>query len=193
MKIGVLAMQGAFREHEKMLKDLGVEVAQIRKSSELEDIDGLIIPGGESTTIGKLILEFALDEAILAKANKGMPIFGTCAGMILLAKNILGSDQFRLGLMDIEVNRNAFGRQVDSFETGIRIDAIGAVPFPAIFIRAPYVTDMKPNVGVLATFDDKIVFVRQGNFLASAFHPELTGDGRVHEYFLNMVKDIKQN
>lgn len=189
MKIGVLAMQGAFIEHQRMLEKLGVEAVQVRTAQQLKEIDGLIIPGGESTTIGKLIVEFGLDSIILERAKEGMPIFGTCAGMIILAKDIQDSTQFRLGLMDIVVSRNAFGRQVDSFETDIACDIIGEKPYPAVFIRAPYVIKVQPEVDILATFDDKIIFVRHGNFLASAFHPELTEDTRVHEYFVGMVEE----
>lgn len=189
MKIGVLALQGAFREHRMMIESLGQEVMEVRKVSELEQVDGLIVPGGESTTIGKLMREFKLDEEILKRADAGMPIYGTCAGLILLAKTVLGSDQFSLGLMDMEVRRNAFGRQVDSFETDLPIPVLGYKPFRAVFIRAPLIESIAPNVGILAQYNEKIVFARQGNFLASSFHPELTGDNRIHNYFLHMVKE----
>ena len=189
MKIGVLALQGAFREHRLMIESCGQEAVEVRKLSELNEVQGLIIPGGESTTIGKLMKEFGLAEEILKRAEAGMPIFGTCAGLILLAKTVIGSDQFRLGLMDIEVKRNAFGRQVDSFETDLPIPVLGYKPFQAVFIRAPLIEKVAPNVGILAQHQEKIVFARQGNFLGCSFHPELTGDNRVHSYFLQMVKE----
>lgn len=192
IKIGVLAMQGAFLEHCRMLNECGCETAEIRKVEHLEDLDGLIIPGGESTTIGKLLNEFGLFEPILHRARAGMPIYGTCAGMILLAKDIVNSTQPRLGLMKIRVKRNGFGRQVDSFETDLKVRGIGNQPFRAVFIRAPYVESVEPGVEVMAEFEEKIVCVRQGNFLASAFHPELTGDKRIHEYFVNMVEEARR-
>lgn len=189
MKIGVLALQGAFREHRMMIEACGQEAVEVRKLSELAKVHGLIVPGGESTTIGKLMVEFGLDQAIIKRAEAGMPIFGTCAGLIVLAKNIVGSTQYSLGLMDIEVKRNAFGRQVDSFEVDLPISVLGYKPFRAVFIRAPLIENVAPNVGILAQYNDKIVFARQGNFLASSFHPELTGDNRIHRYFLKMVEE----
>lgn len=189
MKIGVLALQGAFREHRLMIESCGTEAVEIRKPANLDQVQGLIIPGGESTTIGKLMCDFGLDQAILRRAEAGMPIFGTCAGLIVLAKTVRGSSQFSLGLMDIEVERNAFGRQVDSFEFDLPVPVLGYKPFRAVFIRAPWIEKAAPNVGILAQYNEKIVFVRQGNFLASSFHPELTGDNRIHRYFLNMVKE----
>ncbi|MFX4262946.1 pyridoxal 5'-phosphate synthase glutaminase subunit PdxT [Pelotomaculum propionicicum] len=184
MKVGVLALQGAFREHENILAACGVEAEQIRKPQQLDKISSLIIPGGESTTIGKLLNEFRLFEPIVKMGREGLPIFGTCAGLIMLAREIEGSTQPRLGLMDIRVERNAFGRQVDSFEAGLDITAIGGQPFRAVFIRAPYIIETGSDVEVLATFREKIVLARQGRFLAAAFHPELTGDLRIHKYFL---------
>lgn len=191
MKVGVLALQGAFREHEKILDACGVEAAQIRKPQQLDAISALIIPGGESTTIGKLLNEFGLFDPIIKLGREGLPIFGTCAGLIMLAREIAGSDQPRLGLMDICVERNAFGRQVDSFEAGLDIPAIGGQPFRAVFIRAPYIIKAGSGVEILASFHEKIVFARQGRFLAAAFHPELTGDLRIHEYFLE--KCVRNN
>ena len=191
MLVGVLALQGAFAEHKVILNKCGIDGVLIRKPEELERIDGLIIPGGESTTMGKLMLAYHLDQAIIKKAREGMPVFGTCAGMIMMAKEIEGYNQYSLGLMDIEVCRNGFGRQVDSFEAGIIIDALGKLPYPGIFIRAPYVKSIKPNVGILAKFQDKIIMVRQGNFLGASFHPELTNDLRVHLYFKQMIDDAK--
>lgn len=188
-RVGVLALQGAFREHRQVLESLGCEAVEVRKTSDLEHINGLIIPGGESTTIGKLLQTDGLGDKIKELAVKNFPIFGTCAGMILLSKNIEQSDQYRLGLMDMTVRRNAFGRQIASFETDLDIPALGTDPVRAVFIRAPYVKEVAPNVGILAEYDGKIVFVRQGNMLASAFHPELTSDHRVHQYFLDIIDE----
>jgi 5'-phosphate synthase pdxT subunit len=188
MRVGVLALQGAFIEHEKMLKDMGCDTVQVRKAEHLTDIQGLIIPGGESTTIGKLMIEFGLTEGILELANKGMPVFGTCAGLILMAKEIENSSQPRLGLMNTVVKRNAFGRQVDSFEAELDIKGLDEKPFKAVFIRAPYIKAVKNGVQVLASIEDKVVLAREKNFLAAAFHPELTDDSRIHGYFLDMVK-----
>lgn len=188
-KIGVLALQGAFREHRKALESLDCEVAEIRKPSDLEGINGLIIPGGESTTMGKLLQVDELGERIKELAKKNLPIFGTCAGMIVLSKKIENSDQYRLGLMDVTVQRNAFGRQVASFETDIEVPAVGQESVKAVFIRAPYLKEVAPNVGILAEYEGKIVFARQGNIIASAFHPELTEDRRVHQYFLSIVDE----
>lgn len=184
MRIGVLALQGAFVEHQKILELCGVESTQVRKPEQLEGISALVIPGGESTTMGKLLIEYNLFDPVVKLGREGLPIFGTCAGMIILARNIAGREQPRLGLMDISVKRNAFGRQVDSFEDDLEIPAIGEQPFRAIFIRAPYIIDAGNDVEVLARYNGKIVFARQGKFLAAAFHPELTGDLRVHRYFL---------
>ncbi|MFZ5642951.1 MAG: pyridoxal 5'-phosphate synthase glutaminase subunit PdxT [Bacillota bacterium] len=186
MIIGVLALQGAFREHEKMLRSCGegIETRQIRLPAQLEGLDGLVIPGGESTTMGKLMIEYGLLEPIQELGSKGLSIFGTCAGMILLSKDIAGSAQPRLGLMDISVERNAFGRQVESFEADIEIPVLGEDPFSSVFIRAPYILSVGEGVEVLARFGEKIVFARQGRFLAAAFHPELTRDLRIHRYFL---------
>jgi 5'-phosphate synthase pdxT subunit len=184
-KIGVLALQGAFIEHEQALKKCGSQAVEVRTPKDLDSIDGLIIPGGESTTIGKLLVDYQLDHMLKQRAEAGMPVWGTCAGMILLAKQIEDSDQFRLGVMDISVKRNAFGRQVNSFETDLEVEGMG--PTRAIFIRAPYVDHCWGEARVLATFQDKIVMVREANYLATAFHPELTLDGSVHKYFLEMV------
>lgn len=188
-RVGVLALQGAFREHRQVLEQLGCEVVEVRKTSDLNGIQGLIIPGGESTTIGKLLRIDEMGEKIKELGTKDMPIFGTCAGMILLSKTIIDSEQYSLNLMDTVVERNAFGRQVASFETDLKVPALGVNPFRAVFIRAPYLREVAPNVGILAEFNGKIVFVRQGNLLASAFHPELTQDHRVHQYFLDMIDE----
>jgi 5'-phosphate synthase pdxT subunit len=188
MLIGVLALQGAFREHEKMLRACGdnIETRQVRLPSQLEGLDGLVIPGGESTTMGKLMTGYGLLEPIRELGGRGIPIFGTCAGLIMLAKDIAGSDQPRLGLMDMVVERNAYGRQVDSFEDDLTVPALGPEPFRGVFIRAPYILEVRPGVEVLAQYDGKIICARQDKLLAAAFHPELTGDNRLHQYFLNL-------
>ncbi len=188
--IGVLAVQGDFAEHIAAMNDLdGVEAVPVKTKEQIEACDGLIIPGGESTTIGKLCAKFGLDEAINKLNEAGKPIWGTCAGLILLAKDIVDSDQWRLGYLDAEVKRNAFGRQVDSFETDLPIAEVEGGFARAIFIRGPYVTKVGEGVTVMATYADKIVMVRQGNILGAAFHPELTDDRRVQQYFLDMVKE----
>jgi 5'-phosphate synthase pdxT subunit len=189
MKIGVLASQGAFAEHIKTLHKLDIEVVPVRLPEELKGLDGLILPGGESTTISKLMDAYDLMHRISSLAKQGMPIFGTCAGMILLAKKISGNNTTSLGLMDITVKRNAFGRQVDSFETDLKVPALGKVPFPAVFIRAPVIESCEKNVEVMARLEDNtIVAVKQGKLLATAFHPELTNDLRFHQYFLDITK-----
>ena len=187
MQVGVLALQGAFREHQRALDKCGAKTRQVRKPGELSGLDALVIPGGESTTMGKLMKEFGLLEPIKGMAAEGMPIFGTCAGLIMLAKQIRDSQQTILGLMDMEVERNAFGRQVDSFEADLPIAELGPQPMRAIFIRAPYITRVDNGVDVLATYGDKIVCARQGHLLVAAFHPELTEDLRLHRYFTEKV------
>lgn len=188
MKIGVLALQGAFIEHSKMLARLGVTAVEARLPHQLAELDGLIIPGGESTTIGKLASAYGLIEP-LRQFAAAKPTWGTCAGMIFLAKDIGRQQQPILGAMDITVDRNAFGRQINSFETDLAIAEIGDQPFHAVFIRAPVVTAVEVPVEVLARLDDgRIVAVRQGHLLATAFHPELTDDLRLHSYFCGIVK-----
>jgi len=189
MRIGVLAVQGAFAEHITTLGKLQVEVMPVRLFQELGELDGLIIPGGESTSIINLMLAYNLMGEIRNLAKSGLPIFGTCAGMILLARKISDSDGVEpLGVMDLTVRRNAFGRQVDSFETEVRIPVLGENPFPGIFIRAPLVEQAGSEVEILARLaDGNIVAARQGNLLASAFHPELTNDLRFHQYFLDII------
>lgn len=188
MLIGVLALQGAFREHEKMLRSCGedIKTVQVRMPQQLAGLDRLVIPGGESTTMGKLMVEYDLLDPIKRLAERGVPVFGTCAGLIMLARDIAGSDQPRLGLMDMSVERNAFGRQVESFEDDINIGCLGPDPFRGVFIRAPYILQVGPGVEVLAEYEGKIVCARQGKLLAAAFHPELTDDKRMHEYFIKM-------
>ena len=187
MKIGVLALQGAFIEHCKMLRRLGIDAREVRLPRHLGQLDGLIIPGGESTTIGKLATAYKLIEPLRQFAmNK--PTWGTCAGMIFLAKDIGIEQQPILGAMDITVDRNAFGRQIDSFETELHIAEIGGEPFHAVFIRAPVVTAAGAGVSALARLNDgRIVAARQGHLLATAFHPELTDDLRLHRYFCDIV------
>jgi pyridoxal 5'-phosphate synthase pdxT subunit len=187
MKIGVLALQGAFIEHEKKLRALGVQTSEIRLPEELDDLDGLIIPGGESTTIGKLAVEYGLIEP-LRRFAQAKPTWGTCAGMIFLAKDIGIDRQPILGVLDVKVNRNAFGRQVDSFEVDLPISVLGEEPFHAVFIRAPVVTEVGKNIKVIARLEDgRIVGVESGHLLATAFHPELTDDDRLHQHFLKLV------
>ncbi|MDQ5826388.1 MAG: pyridoxal 5'-phosphate synthase glutaminase subunit PdxT [Chloroflexota bacterium] len=187
MKIGVLALQGAFREHIETLRKLGAETVEVRLPEQLEGLDGLIIPGGESTAIGKLAVKYGLQEAIQQFAQRGKPVYGTCAGMILISKDV-GRDQPLLGLMDVQVERNAFGRQIDSFETGLPMPCLGDEPFPAIFIRAPKIASVGQNVEVLAALPDGTpVAAREGHMLVTSFHPELSDDLRLHRYFLDMV------
>jgi 5'-phosphate synthase pdxT subunit len=191
MKIGVLALQGAFREHIEALRKLGAEAVEVRLPEQLEGLDGLIIPGGESTTIGKLAVKYGLQEAIRHYAQAGKPVYGTCAGMILLSRDV-GRDQPLLGVMDVKVERNAFGRQLDSFETDLDIPALGDKPFPAVFIRAPKIESVGDGVKVLAKLPDNTpVAAQQGNMLVTAFHPELTDDLRFHTYFLEQVTKLQ--
>lgn len=194
MKIGVLALQGDFIEHEKMLQRLGVEAVEVRLPQDLEGCAGVIIPGGESTTIGKLAAQYHLLEPLRAMARSGKPLWGTCAGLIFMAKNVQ-RDQPLLGLMDVTVQRNAFGRQVDSFEANISIKGVdGGQLFHAIFIRAPLIEAVGDGVDVLARVekDDQevIVAARQGNLLVTSFHPELSNDDRFHRYFVKMAESI---
>jgi len=189
MRIGVLAAQGAFAEHIATLHKLQVEAMPVRLLQELRVLDGLIVPGGESTSISHLMLAYNLMSEIRSLAKSGLPVFGTCAGMILLANRISDSDEVEpIGVMDITVRRNAFGRQVDSFEAELKIPALGEKPFPGVFIRAPSIEQASSEVEILARLaEDTIVAVRQGKLLASAFHPELTDDLRFHQYFLDIV------
>jgi len=188
MKIGVLALQGAFREHARMFGELGVDTELVKLPKHLDGVDGIVIPGGESTTMGKLLRENKLLEPVQELGRSGTPMFGTCAGMIVLAKHIQGAEEPHLALMDIDVNRNSFGRQRDSFEADLDIPAIGAAPFPAVFIRAPHVTSIGSGVEVLAKYEDRVVAAREGHYLALSFHPELTDDNRLHAYFVDMIE-----
>ena len=183
--VGVLALQGAFREHVAAVASLGAKAREVRQLKDIEGIDALIIPGGESTTIGKLLNEWNMLEPLRQRILDGMPVYGSCAGLILLCRDIENSDQPRLGVLDATVRRNAFGRQVDSFETNLSIPEIGADPLPAVFIRAPVITGVGAGVKVLAEVNGQAVAVRQNNILATSFHPELTPDTRMHSYFLS--------
>jgi len=189
--IGVLALQGDVREHMQAIARAGGEAITVRTVEELARVDGLIIPGGESTTVGKLLVRFGLMEPVIAFAAAGNPIYGTCTGMILLADDIEGSEQPRIGAMRVTVRRNAFGRQVDSFEDNLPVIGIEGGPVHTVFIRAPFITAVGPEVDVLAEYQGHPVLIRQGHLLASAFHPELTQDTRIHEYFLAMVRECK--
>ncbi|HHK5543076.1 pyridoxal 5'-phosphate synthase glutaminase subunit PdxT [Bacillus cereus] len=190
VKIGVLGLQGAVREHVKSVEASGAEAVVVKRIEQLEEIDGLILPGGESTTMRRLIDKYAFMEPLRTFAKSGKPMFGTCAGMILLAKTLIGYEEAHIGAMDITVERNAFGRQKDSFEAALSIEGVGE-DFVGVFIRAPYVVEVADNVEVLSKHGDRMVAVRQDQFLAASFHPELTDDHRVTAYFVEMVKETK--
>ena len=213
MKVGVLALQGDFAEHRAVFSRLGVEAHEVRLPEQLDGLDGLVIPGGESTTFTRLMADYALLEPIRRLAEDGVPIWGTCAGMIVLARQASHLPRPGLGVMDIVVERNAFGRQVDSFEAALAIPVLGQEPFPAVFIRAPIICQVGPGVEVLARLPasatggpahtdggahgasldgGSVVAARQGHLLVTAFHPELTGDPRLHQYFLALVEARRQ-
>lgn len=187
-RVGVLALQGDVPEHLRMAAQAGAEAITVRRRADLEGVDALIIPGGESTTVGKLLDRYDLMEPIRARARQGMPILGTCTGLILLAREIEGSDQPRLGLLDVTVRRNAYGRQLDSFETDVETPALGDPPMRAVFIRAPMVTRAGTEVEVLAESDGRPILVRQGNLIGAAFHPEIAGDDRVHRLLIRQIR-----
>ncbi|WP_338553893.1 pyridoxal 5'-phosphate synthase glutaminase subunit PdxT [Paenibacillus sp. KS-LC4] len=189
MKIGVLALQGAVAEHIRSLEAAGAEAVAVKQTSQLDELQGLVIPGGESTTIGKLIRRYGFLEAIQAFSEQSKPIFGTCAGMILLADRIDGQEDAHLKLMDMTVVRNAFGRQQESFETDLDIKGIDE-QVRAVFIRAPLIKEVGPQVDVLSEYKGEIVAARQGHLLAASFHPELTDDYRLHAYFVDMIKQV---
>lgn len=189
MIVGVLALQGAVREHLERVRRCGSGTLAVKKLSDLSCLDGLIIPGGESTTIGKLLIKCDFIEPIRQLSEAGIPIFGTCAGLILLAGKITEGSQPLLELMDIEARRNAFGRQRESFETDLSIPDLGEKPFPGVFIRAPWIESVGDGVRVMAEFNGKAVMARQNSLLVASFHPELTDDLRVHRYFLDMVRE----
>ncbi|SHF35373.1 5'-phosphate synthase pdxT subunit [Caldanaerobius fijiensis DSM 17918] len=190
LNIGVLAVQGSVVEHVNMLKKIdGVKPIEVKIPEQLYHIDGLILPGGESTAIGKLIEDYGLNNIIVERAKKGMPIWGTCAGMILMAKKITGQNKTYLNLMDIVVKRNAYGSQLDSFATHEVIPAVSDKPLKMVFIRAPYVEDIADTVEILAKVDGHIVAVKQDNLIATSFHPELTDDTSFHRYFIKIVRE----
>lgn len=196
-RVAVLGLQGDFARHVDVLRALGADAFAARLPAELAHADGIVLPGGESTTIGKLMARYGLDEALQSAARRGVPLYGTCAGLILLARQIAEGTGERggqptLGLLDIVVARNGFGRQQDSFEAQVEVPVVGGEPVRAVFIRAPFVTEAGPGVETLAVHEGKIVFVRQGAVLGSAFHPELTPDSRVHQFFLSMVTEAQQ-
>jgi 5'-phosphate synthase pdxT subunit len=186
MKTGVLALQGDFREHVQILSAVGAAAIEVRTPAQLADVDGLVIPGGESTTIGKLARAYELVDPIRERAGDGMPILGTCAGMIVLAERVIDGDPL-LSLMDVTVRRNAYGRQVDSFEADVDVEGIDH-PVRGVFIRAPWIEDVGSDVRVLSTYENHPVILQQGNLLAASFHPELVGESALHEYFLSLSR-----
>lgn len=190
MKIGILAVQGAFIEHEKIIKGLGADCIEIRKKEQLEDIDGIILPGGESTVQGQLIRKLEILEPLKEMINNGLPVLATCAGAILLSQTIENGDEAHLGTLPVEIKRNAYGRQLSSFVTNANIDGIGE--FPMVFIRAPYISSVSENVRILATVDEHIVAVQYKNQIGMSFHPELTSDIRIHKYFLDIAKEYNR-
>lgn len=192
VKIGVLALQGAVREHVNSIEVSGAEAVLVKRTEDLVGIDGLILPGGESTTMRRLLDLYGMMEPLRAFAKAGHPMFGTCAGLILLADSIVGYDQPHIGVMNVKVERNSFGRQVDSFEAPLSIKGV-AEDFPAVFIRAPHITEIGPEIDVLCEYNGRIVMAQQGQFLGCSFHPELTDDHRVTAYFVQQVENyIKQ-
>jgi 5'-phosphate synthase pdxT subunit len=190
VKIGVLALQGAVREHVWAVEKCGAEAVIIKHKEELADVDGLILPGGESTTMRRLIDKYDFMDSLKEFARSGKPMFGTCAGLILLAKRLVGYDQPHIGVMDITVERNSFGRQRESFEADLSIKGV-AEDYPAVFIRAPHIVDVGENVEILCKHNDRIVVAREGQYLGCSFHPELTEDTRFTAYFVEMVKEAK--
>ncbi len=192
MKIGVLSMQGDIEEHLAMLEKLRVESIRVKSKKDLDEIDGLIIPGGESTTMLKLLKIGNLFDTIKQRILDGFPVYGTCAGLILLANEVSNPAQDSLKVLDVSVNRNGYGRQIDSFYVEINVPIIGGKPFKAVFIRAPIVTKTG-RVDILAQYNGHAIFVREKNVIASTFHPEISGDARIHEFFLGMVKNAAHN
>jgi 5'-phosphate synthase pdxT subunit len=186
--VGVLALQGDVDEHLRALRDAGAEGVAVKTRAELARVDALIVPGGESTTVIRLLDRFELTEPLTARVRAGMPFWGTCMGLIVAAREVVGLEQKTLGLIDVTVRRNAFGRQLASAEVPLAIPALGPGDFPAIFIRAPWIERAGPGVEVLASHEGHGVFVRAGNVMGTSFHPELTADGRVHAYFLRMLE-----
>ena len=191
VKVGVLALQGAVREHVRAIEACGAQAVVIKHKEEVAEIDGLILPGGESTTMRRLIDKYDFMDALKEFAHQGKPIFGTCAGLILLAKKIVGYDEPHIGVMDITVERNSFGRQRESFEADLAINGV-ADNFPAVFIRAPHIVEVGPDVEILAKHEGRIVAARDGQYLGCSFHPELTEDNRLTEYFIAMVREATE-
>lgn len=185
--VGVLALQGDIEKHRNRLSAIDVRTVSVRYPDELERLDGLVIPGGESTTIGMLMARLGLIEPLRNKIRDGLPVFGTCAGAILLARNIIGRTQETLDLMNIGITRNAYGRQVESFEADIAFPVLGGAPVRSVFIRAPIIEETGPEVEILGEFEGKPVLVRERNMLAATFHPELTDDSRVHSFFIEQM------
>ena len=189
-RVGVLALQGDFREHLEILRAVGATGTEVRRPEHLESIDALVIPGGESTTIGKLALQYEIIPKLRERVASGMPVWGTCAGAIFIARRVPGHPHPIADLMDITVLRNAFGRQQESFELDLAIPALGVIPFPGVFIRSPKITALGPNVVAVSSLPDgTVVAAREGRMLATSFHPELTRDHRFHEYFLGFPRD----
>ena len=187
-KVGVLAYQGDVREHLAALAAVGADPVEVRTLADLETVDGLVVPGGESTVIGKLADRYGLLEPLRRRVAAGLPTFGTCAGLIFLAREVEGPPQHLLGVLDVRVRRNAFGRQVASFEAEVDVKGVDGGPVSGAFIRAPWVAEAGPEVEVLAEVDGKVVAVRQGNLLATAFHPELSGEVRLHRWLVDLVR-----
>jgi 5'-phosphate synthase pdxT subunit len=190
MRVGVLALQGDVDEHMRALSEAGAEPVAVKTLAELERVDALIVPGGESTTVIRLLDRFGLTEPLVARVRAGMPFWGTCMGLIVAARDVVGLEQKTLDLIDVTVRRNAFGRQLASAEVPLAIPALGPVDFPAIFIRAPWIERAGPGVEILASHGGHGVFVRSGNVMGTSFHPELTTDTRVHAYFLRMLEQL---
>ena len=189
VRIGVLGLQGAIREHINSIEASGAHAVVVKRAEDLSGVDGLILPGGESTTMRRLIDLYGMMEPLRDFAKAGHPMFGTCAGLILLAESLIGYDQPHIGVMDVTVERNSFGRQVDSFEANLTIKGV-ADDFPAVFIRAPHITEVGPQTDVLCEHDGRIVMAQQGQFLGCSFHPELTDDHRVTAYFVQLVENF---
>lgn len=192
LTIGILALQGDFQKHADHVRSLDAEALLVRRPEDLEGIDGLIIPGGESTTIGKLLVAFKLVDPLQERLASGLPLFGTCAGLILMAREIDGYDQFRLGTLDVTVTRNAYGRQIESFEAEIPVEEPLHSPVRGVFIRAPRIIRLGDGVEVLATYEGDPVMVQQKNLLAASFHPELTENREIHRYFIGMIQSRRE-
>lgn len=188
-RVGVLAFQGDVREHLAALAAVGADPVEVRTMADLDSVEGLVVPGGESTVIGKLAARYGLLAPLRARVADGLPVLGTCAGLIFLAREVEGPSQDLLGVLDVRVRRNAFGRQVASFEAGVDVKGVDGGPVSGAFIRAPWVAEAAPEVEVLAEVDGKVVAVRQGNLLATAFHPELTGEVRLHRWLVDLVAE----